>query len=160
MRYYCLLFISGLHPVSVTLCRYLIRRTAEWNATTLLLPSPMLAACRCQPSVCPIRTAKGGCSPECPDVGRTAALSKELQAERKCGGLHSPKLPPKGIYFRQTGAKVYTTLFQQKQDKGLYVNHTPVQTSAVEAQSLHAPKPRKTDVLEPREDLPLLSDPQ
>lgn len=47
----CLLFISRFHPVLVTLCRYLIHRTAERNATALPLVSPMLAAYRCQPSV-------------------------------------------------------------------------------------------------------------
>lgn len=41
-------------------------------------------------------------------------------------------------------------------DKGLYVNRTPVQTSAVEAQSLKAIKTRKTPLLEPRKDLPLM----
>lgn len=40
--------------------------------------------------------------------------------------------------------------------KGLYVNRAPVRTSAVEAPSLKSIKTRKTALLEPRKDLPLM----
>jgi len=46
----------------------------------------VLTVHRCQPAVCPTGTAnrEAAARPKCPDVGRTAALSMELQAEGKC----------------------------------------------------------------------------
>lgn len=46
----------------------------------------------------------GGCIPKCPEVGRTAALSRELHEEKKkkwSGELQAPKFVPNGLYFRQ-----------------------------------------------------------
>lgn len=40
-------------------------------------------------------------------------------------------------------------------DNGLYMNCTPVQTSAVETRSLHVTKPKKIALLEPGKDATL-----
>lgn len=92
---YCLFFISGLHPVSVTLCSYLIHRRADRNATTFLLPSPRRLPA--DVSHLPVPSAQHPWAEQdcCPQ--RAAASRK-----RTYGGLQSPKLVPKGIYFRQT----------------------------------------------------------
>lgn len=102
---YCLFFVSGLHPVSIILCSHLNHRTAERNATTLLSWSLCcLAADAIHPSICRPSTADGeAASQSAPRwAGLLPSAGSCMQKENTCWGrLQSPKLIPKGIYFRQ-----------------------------------------------------------